>query len=182
MQHCDMAEMTDPPGTAELPNEAWRLRPPRHRVERRAIALWTLHAIFGAIVVVGAMAAVYYFFESTRAWLEPLIIIISVIYAVNILFMPTVRYLVHRWETTDEAVYALKGFLEHEWRITPVSRIQSIDTIKGPLQQLFKLATLRVTTAARQGAIVIAGLDAEVAARTAQRLTQVTQRTPGDAT
>jgi membrane protein YdbS with pleckstrin-like domain len=182
MQHYGMAETMHPPRSAAHPGEAVALRPPRYRVERRAIYLWTLNAVIGAVVVIGLLVAAYFIFESARPWLGPIIAIVSVIYFVNITIMPTVRYLVHRWETTDQAVYSLKGWLELEWRITPVSRIQSIDTIRSPLQQLFKLATLRVTTAARQGGIVIDGLDAEVAAETARRLTEITQLTPGDAT
>jgi membrane protein YdbS with pleckstrin-like domain len=182
MQHYDMAETMHPPRTAAHPQEAVTLRPPRYRVERRSIWLWTLNAVIWAIAVIGLMAIAYSVVERSRPWLGPIIVIVSVIYFLNITVMPTTRYLIHRWETTDEAVYALRGWLQREWRITPVSRIQSIDTIKGPLQQLFGLATLRVTTAARQGGIVIDGLDAEVAAETAHRLTEITQLTPGDAT
>ncbi len=158
------------------------LRPPRHRVEKRAILLWTMHAVTGAVIFIGGTAIAYAFLDSWRPYLGPLMIILAAVYAANIAFMPTWRYLVHRWEISDQAVYALTGWVEREWRITPISRIQSINTVKGPMQQLLGLATLKVTTAAREGSISIAGLDATVAEEAARRLTEITELTPGDAT
>jgi membrane protein YdbS with pleckstrin-like domain len=171
MQHSEMTE-----------TEPVKLRPPRHRVERRAILLWTLHALIETVCVVGGLGLTYVLVHSWRPWLGPVLTIVTILAAVNVLIMPTQRYLVHRWEYTDQAVYALKGWLDREWRIAPVSRIQTIDTVTGPLQQLLGLATIKVTTASREGGISITGLDAEVAAEAARRLTEITQITPGDAT
>lgn len=112
----------------------------------------------------------------------PVIWIFSAIYAVNVAVMPTWRYLVHRWEINDQAVYALNGWITREWRITPISRIQSVETRRGPLQSVLGLATLKVTTASREGGITIDGLDAGVAKECSRRLTEITQATPGDAT
>ncbi len=158
------------------------LRPPRHRVERRVILLWTLHALIETALIVGGLSLAYAFAPSTRAWVGPLLTITAVLAAVNVSLMPTWRYLVHRWEYTDQAVYYLKGWVDRELRMTPVSRIQSIDAVTGPLQRMLKLSTLRVTTASREGGISINGLDSEVAAQAARRLTEITQETPGDAT
>ncbi|MGW7416481.1 PH domain-containing protein [Streptomyces sp. NPDC054863] len=97
-------------------------------------------------------------------------------------FLPLWWYRVHRWEVTDSAVYVRTGFFWQEWRIAPMSRIQTVDTVRGPLQQLFGLATVVVTTASAKGAVRIEGLDHEVAAELAERLTEITGATPGDAT
>ncbi|MFD8961252.1 PH domain-containing protein, partial [Streptomyces anulatus] len=88
----------------------------------------------------------------------------------------------HRWEITEDAVYVRTGFFWQEWRIAPMSRIQTVDTVRGPLEQLFRLATVTVTTASAKGAVRIAGLDHEVAADLARQLTRITRDTPGDAT
>ena len=83
---------------------------------------------------------------------------------------------------TDLAVYELKGGLVREWRIVPISRIQSVDVARGPVQQWLGLATLRVVTASHEGHVKIVGLDADVVAAAAAELTALTQATPGDAT
>lgn len=158
------------------------IRPPRNRLDRRFILWRTLQALFWGIGVLGTLGAVYWFFEVTRAWVGPLLLIGGAIYLVNITVMPTVRYLIHRWETTDDAVYALEGWLTRKWLIIPISRIQSIDTEIGLLQQALGLATVKVTTASNEGKITIEGLDAKVAEETVRHLKDVTAATPGDAT
>jgi membrane protein YdbS with pleckstrin-like domain len=159
-----------------------RLRPPRHRLDRRFIAWRTLQALFWAIGVLGVLTAVYVFAEVTRPWIGPVLVVAGVLYAVNIAVMPTWRYLVHRWEATDDAVYALAGWLTKKWQIVPVSRIQTIDTEIGLIQRYLGLATVTVTTASSEGKITIEGLDARVAEQTVDRLREVAAATKGDAT
>jgi uncharacterized protein len=159
-----------------------RIRPPRCRVDRRFILWRTLQAFFWGLGVLGALGAAYRWIEAARPWLGPVLLIAGLLYLVNILVMPTCRYLVHRWETTDDAVYALEGWLTRKWQIIPISRIQSIDTEIGPLQQMLGLATIKVTTASREGTITIQGLAARTAEETVDRLRAVTAATRGDAT
>jgi hypothetical protein len=89
---------------------------------------------------------------------------------------------VHRWEATDDAVYALGGWLTRKWQIVPISRIQSIDTEIGLIQRWLGLATVTVTTASSEGKIAIEGLDVRVAEATVDRLREVAAATDGDAT
>ncbi|MBF6618953.1 MAG: PH domain-containing protein [Patulibacter sp.] len=131
--------------------------------------------------LVGAIVA-YALWESARPWLIVPLVLAAVATVVAIVVEPLWRYRVHRWETTDEAVYALTGWLVREWRVAPLSRVQTVDAIQGPVEQLLKLSTLRVTTASSSGAIEIGGLDKQTADRVAAELTRVAQRTPGDAT
>ncbi|SNY31338.1 hypothetical protein SAMN05421748_103541 [Paractinoplanes atraurantiacus] len=145
--------------------------------------LWrTLQALFWGLGVLGGLGAVFWWVEAARGWLGPVIVGLGVVYAVNVVVMPGWRYRVHRWETTDDAVYALEGWLTKKWQIVPLSRIQSIDTESGPLQQMLGIATVKVTTASSEGKISIEGLDAGVARETVDRLREVTAATPGDAT
>ena len=173
---------TSLPAPVEPGAEELVIHPPRYRVDRRFILWRTLNALFWAIGVLGTLAVPYSFFEAIRPWLGPIIVLIGAIYLVNLVFMPTWRYLVHRWETSDEAVYVLQGWLTREWRIIPISRIQRIDTERGPLQQVLGLSTVKVVTASNEGGITIEGLDVQVAEETVRRLTEITQATPGDAT
>ncbi|MGO1316456.1 MAG: PH domain-containing protein [Cellulomonadaceae bacterium] len=158
------------------------LRPPHQRLEHRAVWWWTLRAVTGQGLLVAAVGFAYWRWEAARPWvIVPLVLLVAWT-VVKVLVEPWWRYRVHRWETTDEAVYGLSGWLVREWRVAPISRIQTVDAVRGPYEQLMGLATLRVTTASSQGAIDIVGLDKDVAAQVAERLTTITERTPGDAT
>ncbi|MFB9803545.1 PH domain-containing protein, partial [Streptomonospora salina] len=96
--------------------------------------------------------------------------------------VPLWRFRVHRWEVADTAVYTASGWLWQEWRVAPMSRIQTVDTHRGPLQRLFGLADVVVTTASAAGPISIVGIGAAQAERAAAELTEAARVSEGDAT
>jgi membrane protein YdbS with pleckstrin-like domain len=79
-------------------------------------------------------------------------------------------------------VYALSGWLVREWRVAPLSRIQTVDATRGPLQRLLGLATVTVTTASASGPVQLVALDDAEATEVAARLTATVAATCGDAT
>ncbi|WP_435107213.1 PH domain-containing protein [Nocardiopsis synnemataformans] len=157
-------------------------RVPRYRVEPRARWWWMARAALGTLTLLGVAGVLYLWFGGLRPWLGPPLVIGLVVSVLYVAIMPFWRYVVHRWEPTDEAVYARTGWYVREWRVAPISRIQTVDTSQGPIEQMMGLSTLAVTTASAHGAIYISGLDQATAAEAAQRLTQITQLTPGDQT
>ncbi|MET7751969.1 PH domain-containing protein [Micromonospora sp. NPDC005367] len=158
------------------------LRSLRHRVDRRAVRWWTVRAVLAMAPLVAAVATGHAVLDAARSWLTPLLVAVVAIALAYVAVVPSLRYAVYRWETTPEAVYAVSGWFVREWRAAPVSRIQTVDTVRGPVQRLFGLATVSVTTASAHGPVVLVGLDLDVADETARRLTEIVQRTRGDAT
>ncbi|MGH3432830.1 MAG: PH domain-containing protein [Thermocrispum sp.] len=168
--------------TENAENTVVRLRAPKNAVDRRAVTWWTVQALLEVgpvVVVLGVLAALL---PDARGWLLAGLALVVVLGVPYVVIMPRWRYRVHRWEDTDEAVYARSGWVWQEWRVAPMSRIQTVDTARGPLQQYFRLSTLTVTTASAKGAIKIDGLDHELAADLVVRLTAIAQANPGDAT
>lgn len=159
-----------------------RVRLPRLRIERRAIAWWMLRALIVWGVFLAALFVAAALWEPARVWLITPIIVAGAILLVKLLVEPWWRYSVHRWEVTDHATYASNGWLVREWRVAPSSRIQTVDAVRGPLEQLLGLSTLRVTTASSYGAIKIYGLDRVTAEDAATRLAVVAELSEGDAT
>ncbi len=66
--------------------------------------------------------------------------------------------------------------------VLPISRIQTVDSERGPLEQLFGLANVTVTTASAAGPLRIHGLDRDTAQQLVDDLTISAQATRGDAT
>jgi membrane protein YdbS with pleckstrin-like domain len=89
---------------------------------------------------------------------------------------------VHRWEISDTAVHTRSGWFTQERRIAPISRIQTVDTERGPIDRWLGLATVTVTTASSAGAVEITALDTAVADETVARLTTIAGRNGADAT
>ncbi|GAY09820.1 PH domain-containing protein [Pseudonocardia sp. N23] len=158
------------------------LRPPAHRVDPRAVQWWRLQGLAALVLLAGPQLVVYLSLGMSPSWLLVTTIVTAVLAAAYALVVPPVRYRIHRWEITDEAVYTLSGLVVREWRIAPISRVQTVDTEHGPLQQWLKLASVTVTTASARGPVTIHGLAAPDAAELARVLTETTQATPGDAT
>ncbi|MEV6368538.1 PH domain-containing protein [Micromonospora musae] len=178
-------EQVEARSVAPTPAEGPRsigLRSLRHRVDRRAVWWWTIRAVLAMAPLVAAVATGRAVLDAARPWSTPLLVAVVTIAIAYVAVVPSLRYAVHRWETTPEAVYAVSGWFVREWRAAPVSRIQTVDTVRGPVQRLLGLATVTVTTASAHGPVVLVGLDLEVADETARRLTEVVQRTRGDAT
>jgi uncharacterized protein len=169
----------DAPATPAPPAD---LRPPRHRVSSRAIRYWMARAAAGWAAVVVAQAVWLLATPADRRWHVLALAATAVAAGAHIAVMPRWRYAVHRWEAAPEAVYTQSGWLDQERRIAPVSRIQTVDTQRGPLEQLFGLSSVTVTTASAAGALEIKGLDRDVADRLVDELTATTARAEGDAT
>lgn len=159
-----------------------RLRPPVHTLDPRVVGWWRTRWLLLTAGPVVVLAVLGVFLTPARFWLLLCAAALAVLGAGCAVLLPLWWFRTHRWEVTDEAVYVRTGALWQEWRIAPMSRIQTVDTVRGPLEQLYRLATVTVTTASAKGAVRIEGLDHEQAAELAERLTRITQETPGDAT
>jgi uncharacterized protein len=158
------------------------LRPPAHQVSRTAIAYWALRAGFGWLVLL-AIQTIALFADLGNAAPHILVLAITILVAAaHLTIMPLWRYRVHRWEASGQAVYTQAGWFNQERRIAPVSRIQTVDSERGPLEQLFGLANVTVTTASAAGPVKIHGLDLATANWLVAQLTAQTQAVPGDAT
>jgi membrane protein YdbS with pleckstrin-like domain len=163
--------------------EVVRLRPPMHRVSPRALWYWAARAALLWIVLL-APQVIWWFADTDRRVVSHVIVAVlwAVLAAVHLVVMPQWRYRVHRWEVTGEAVYTQAGWLKQQWRIAPVSRIQTVDIERDPFEQLFGLAKITVTTASAAGPLRISGLRHDRALELADELTKTTQAIRGDAT
>ncbi len=113
-------------------------------------------------------------------WVAAAVTVIGIV--VFVVVVPMWRYRVHRWEIGAQAVYTRTGWLVQERRIAPISRVQTVDTYRGPLDRLFGLANVTVTTASSAGAVRIVALDSEVADRVVAQLTDIAALGAEDAT
>jgi membrane protein YdbS with pleckstrin-like domain len=158
------------------------LRRPAHRASRRARTYWTVRAA-AAWVPVGAIEALVLIDDgiSTSARVS-VVAATAALALIHLLVMPQWRFRVHRWEITDSAVYTQSGWFNQERRIAPIARVQTVDTQRGPFEQLFGLSNVTVTTASARGPIKIHALDRSVADHTVALLTERTRLAGGDGT
>jgi len=157
------------------------LREPSQRVSPRARLMWATTALIEGLVLLGVLLVVGALVDGVDVtWWAAALLVAAV--AAYIIVVPQWRYLVHRWEVTDTAVYTQTGWWARERRIAPMSRIQTVDHVEGAIARLFGLATVTVTTASAAGALEIEGLDKQVARALVDELTVKADAVEGDAT
>ena len=155
---------------------------PAHPPSRRAPGLWALSAALSWLVLVVAQV-VWWVVLPRPGWLHVAVAVVTtVLMVLHIGVVPLWRYRVHRWEISPQAVFTRTGWLVQESRIAPISRVQTVDTYRGPLDRLFGLANVTVTTASSAGAVQIVALDVDVADRVVAQLTDIAALGGEDAT
>lgn len=167
---------------AEPQPSAPLLRPPRHLVSPTAVWYWTTRAAIGWVLLLAGEVAWLLGDSANAGWHAAGLVITAVLAAAHLIVMPRWRYRVHRWEVTNVAVYTQAGWFHQERRIAPLSRIQTVDSERGPIEQLFGLVKVTANTASAAGPLRITGLDRETAQGLVDELTTIAQQTPGDAT
>jgi uncharacterized protein len=144
--------------------------------------MWASAAALGWIAPVAAQA-VWVIVHPGPAWLHVTVAAVTLaLMAMHIGVVPIWRYRVHRWEISPQAVFTRTGWLVQQRRIAPISRVQTVDTYRGPLDRVFKLANVTVTTASSAGAVHIVALDTVVADGVVERLTDIAALGAEDAT
>lgn len=182
-----MTDVTGGSGQAEEVDrpaaEPLRMRPPRYLVSPRAVRYWTARALVGWVVVTAVQVALLFQAHAGPAgWQAALLAATAAAAAAHLAVMPRWRYRVHRWEATPQAVYTQAGWFSQQRRIAPISRIQTVDTERGPLEQLFGLSNVTVTTASAAGPLKIHGLERDRAQALVDDLTRSVEASRGDAT
>jgi uncharacterized protein len=155
---------------------------PAHPPSRRAPLRWAVGGVVPWLLL-GAGQVVWIALDKRTPSLHIAVAVLTMLgAAISMAVVPLWRYRVHRWEIGPQAVYTRTGWLVQERRIAPISRVQTVDTYRGPLDRLFGLANVTVTTASSAGALYIVGLDVPVADNLVAQLTDIAAIGAEDAT
>ena len=74
-------------------------------------------------------------------------LILAVLICLNLLFSPWFRYHRYRYSINQECIDIREGYLFTRRDIVPIERLHKLQTAKGPLDQIFGVAKVIVTTA-----------------------------------
>lgn len=176
----DAVDSTDRTGATQPREPQWRVAP-------SAIGLWTVEMVLRSLVLmIPALAASIFVPESAPRWLvvgtDILPWALAALLVALTLVVPRYKYAVHRWEVTVDGIYTLTGWLSRTWVLVPISRIQTVDVTRGPLQRMFGLASVSVRTASAHGSVEIHQLEHYTAAQVADDLSKRANLYDDDAT
>jgi membrane protein YdbS with pleckstrin-like domain len=145
------------------------LPPPREHLDPRARTMW--YVADGIVIVVAAAWALIRFTDLKTWWV---LLAAGVLVAINLASTaigPAWRYRYWRYEIREDEVDLQHGFMVKTRQLVPMSRIQHVDTRRGPLQQRFGLSSVVFFTAA--GSMEIPALSQEVAADVRNRIAEL---------
>jgi hypothetical protein len=101
-------------------------------------------------------------------WLVISLSVLLVIELIFVIFIPIIRYKRYKYRITDEEIDVIEGFIWITRRIVPIERLHKIEISQGPIDRMYKLAKVEVTTAG--GDVTIRFLEREKAEEIAATL------------
>jgi hypothetical protein len=151
---------------------------PTRRLPREARTLWRLEAVLRWIgVAVGVLVVGTTFGDDLPDPVAALLWIVPVAGLIVDLAVTDLRWRTWRYEIRDEEIDLRRGALNVTRTLVPMARIQHVDTRRGALEQVFKIATVAIHTAA--GATSIPALKGSEADEVRDRIAALT-RTPDE--
>ena len=140
------------------------------KLSKRALyCMYTADVIAGAIAlaVVGAVDYFWIFPDNITVgkWIS---LILAVLILIDVFASPYFRYHRYRYSINEECIDIIEGYLFVKRNIVPVERIHKIQTKKGPVDQMFRVAKVIVTTGG--GDVTISFLEDERAEQIADSL------------
>lgn len=142
------------------------------KLSKRALyCMYTADIITGAVIL-AVVAAVNYF------WIFPEKIILgkwislglAVLVLADVLISPYFRYHRYRYSINEECIDIIEGYLFVKRNIVPIERLHKLQTKRGPVDQMFGVEKVVVTTGG--GDVTISFLEVEKAEQIAESLRQ----------
>lgn len=157
-------------------------RIPETRIDKKAIKAWVISGlIFGLIWLFIPILAYIYSYK-----IEPipqfilcvLLATVLIIYFINALVVPKIRWQRWRYDITENEIDLQRGFIVRKRTVIPINRIQHVDTSQGPIYRNLGLSSVKVSTAATTHEIP--ALDDETAADVRNKISLLVRKAKED--
>jgi membrane protein YdbS with pleckstrin-like domain len=132
----------------------------RQPLDPRVRSLWHLMSALAALpvaVVLGGVAIERLLSDAVP--LGATLALAAVAVLVAAIVVPIVRYARWSWGLTDEGLELASGVLVRTESAIPFFRVQQVDVRQGPIERLYGLVTLTITTASAGSDGTIPGID-----------------------
>lgn len=140
------------------------------KLSKRALYCMYAASVLACLIVLLIIGAVNYF------WILPknigigrlISVVLIVLTLIDTFISPYFRYHRYRYSINEECIDIREGYLFVKRNIVPIERLHKLKTAKGPIDQMFKVAKVVVTTGG--GDVTIAFLEEERAEQIAESL------------
>ena len=99
------------------------------------------------IVALAAMAAAaYYFLKDNMPVIAGILVCVAVC-VVYLLVRPILYYRFYRYAITDDRIDVRQGVIIRTHTVVPIERLHQVEAVRGPINSIFGLSNVKVTTA-----------------------------------
>lgn len=140
------------------------------KLSKRALGCMYTAAIIGAIIGIGIIGVinVIWFLPEKMEIGTIISIVLATLLVVNAAISPYFRFHRYRYSINNEFIDIQEGYIFVERNIVPLERLHKMQTVRGPIDRMFKVAKVVVTTAG--GDVTLRFLDEEKAEFIAESL------------
>lgn len=142
------------------------MQEPSEQLDPRSRRVWLIgelvQTVIWAVVVATVAYGLWRWLDVGRLWTIDVPLLLVAAQLAWAFIRPEIEFRQWRFEIREDEVDLLHGVITRTRQIVPMSRIQHVDTRRGPLQRRYGLASVQFFTAA--GAMEIPQLSVERAA------------------
>lgn len=124
---------------------------PQNRISRNAIRVWliseTIQNLIGLVIIGGLFYLDYRFsWQEWIGWLLIILFILSILGTVWSFISPFIKYKSWRYEVDEDYVQIQQGVWKKRHLLIPMTKIQSVETVQGPLMKKYELYSVSMET------------------------------------
>ena len=140
------------------------------KLSKRALGCMYVATALASVIALAVIGAVnwLWIFPKDMDMLKAVSLALVILTLFDALASPYVRYHRYRYSINEECIDIKEGYLFVKRNIVPIERLHKLQTLKGPIDQMFKVAKVVVTTAG--GDVTIRFLEEEKAEQIAENL------------
>ena len=140
------------------------------KLSKRALGcMYVATALWSAILLVAIIVSYVLWFVPENIMIgKVLSLVFGFMILANAIISPYFRFHRYRYKIDEEFIDIREGYLFVTREIVPIERLHKMETIRGPIDSMFGVAKVKVTTAG--GEVTIRFLEEEKAERIAEGL------------
>lgn len=117
------------------------------KLEKNALGCMYTATFIANVIALAILSGVVYYFDLLEIKIIFVCyVIIMVIVILNILISPYFRYHRYRYKLDEDALEVIEGYIFISHNIVPIEKIQNIELQQGPIDRLFGVAKMTITT------------------------------------
>ncbi len=140
------------------------------KLSKRALYCMYVAGVITGVIVLAVLAAVgvFWIFPQDITVGKWILLILAALTLLDVLVSPYFRYHRYRYSINEECIDVIEGYLFVKRNIVPIERLHKLQAKKGPIDQMFKVAKMVVTTGG--GDVTLSFLEEEKAEQLAESL------------